>query len=188
MSVFAAEQFVAAHRANIATLFILTNQAFQGFQKLVELNLQVVQATLVEGEENWQGALSGKGPAEVLTRQVSAGQPVAKKVLAYTRHLYDIASDTQVEFAKVAQGQYEQYRSNAQTLIDNLVKSAPAGAEASTAVLKSAFSAADAACETVRKAADQAIEAAKGNFAATAAAASKAGQPDAAQSPRAAKQ
>lgn len=188
MSVFAPEQLVAAHRANIATLFALTNQAFQGFQKLVDLNLQVVRSTLAEGEENWQEALSGKTPVELLTRHANATQPAAGKALAYTRQLYDIASGTQAEFAKVAQAQYEQHRSNTQTLVDNFVRNAPAGAEVTTAALKSAFSAADTAYETVRKAAEQAIEVAKGNFAATAAAASKAGQQAAAQASRAAKQ
>ncbi|SOE45860.1 phasin family protein [Burkholderia sp. OK233] len=188
MNVFAPEQLVAAHRANIAILFALTNQAFQGFQRLVELNLQVGKSALAEGEENWQEALSGKTPVELLTRQASSTQPAAEKALAYTRHLYDIASDTQAEFAKVAQAQYEQHRSNTQTLVDNLVKNAPVGTEGTTAALKSAFSAADTAYETVRKAAEQAIDVAKGNFAATAAAASKADQQAAAQVARVAKQ
>ena len=43
MSVFAPEQFVAIQQANVASLFALTNQAFQGFQRLVELNLQVAK-------------------------------------------------------------------------------------------------------------------------------------------------
>jgi phasin family protein len=189
MSVFAPEQLVAAHRANVDTLFALTNQAFQGFQRLVELNLQVARSALAEGgDNNWQQALSGKTPMELLTRQASSAQPAAGKALAYTRHLYDIASDTQSEFAKVAQAQYEQHRSNTQTLVDNFVRNAPAGAEVTSAALKSAFSAADTACETVRKAAEQAIEVAKSNFAATAAAASKAGQQAAAHGTRVAKQ
>jgi len=188
MSVFAPEQLVATHRANMATLFVLTNQAFQGFQKLVDLNLQVVRSTLAEGEENCQQALSGKTPVELLTRHANATQPAAGKALAYTRHLYDIASDTQAEFAKVAHAQYEQHRSNAQTLVDNFVRNAPAGAEVTTAALKSAFSAADTACETVRKAAEQAIELAKGNFATASPAASKASQQAAAHGTRVAKQ
>ncbi|MGB8416274.1 phasin family protein [Paraburkholderia sp.] len=188
MNVFVPEQLVAVHRANIATLFTLTNQAFQGFQKLVDLNMQVARSALAEGEENWQQALSGKTPVELLTRHANATQPAAGKALAYTRHLYDIASGTQAEFAKVAQAQYEQHRRNILTLVDNFVRNAPAGAEVTTAALKSAFSAGDTAYETVRKAAEQAIEVAKGNFAATAAAASKAGQQAAGQGTRAAKQ
>jgi hypothetical protein len=34
-----AEQVIAANKANIETLFGLTNKAFEGVEKLVELNL-----------------------------------------------------------------------------------------------------------------------------------------------------
>ena len=35
-----AEQSDAAHKANVETLFGLTNKAFEGVEKLVELNLK----------------------------------------------------------------------------------------------------------------------------------------------------
>ncbi|MFI4928908.1 MAG: phasin family protein, partial [Burkholderiales bacterium] len=35
------EQVVAANKANVETLFGLTNKAFEGVERLVELNLQV---------------------------------------------------------------------------------------------------------------------------------------------------
>ena len=43
-----AEQIVAAQRANVETLFGLTNKAFEGVEKLVELNLQVAKAAMGE--------------------------------------------------------------------------------------------------------------------------------------------
>ena len=41
------EQIAAAHKANLETFFGLTNKAFEGVEKLVELNLQVVKACLL---------------------------------------------------------------------------------------------------------------------------------------------
>ncbi|WP_163570848.1 phasin family protein, partial [Klebsiella pneumoniae] len=46
------EQIAAAHKANLETFFGLTNKAFEGVEKLVELNLQVVKATLAENVEH----------------------------------------------------------------------------------------------------------------------------------------
>jgi hypothetical protein len=43
------EQIAAAHKANLETFFGLTNKAFEGVEKLVELNLQVVKATKGSG-------------------------------------------------------------------------------------------------------------------------------------------
>ncbi|BCG01634.1 hypothetical protein PPGU19_062020 (plasmid) [Paraburkholderia sp. PGU19] len=51
MSVFT-EQLVPLQQGNVITLFALTNQAFQGLQKVVALNLQAVRSALAEGEVN----------------------------------------------------------------------------------------------------------------------------------------
>ena len=45
------DQLIAAHKANIETLFGLTNKAFEGVEKLVELNLQVAKAAIGEAAE-----------------------------------------------------------------------------------------------------------------------------------------
>jgi phasin family protein len=98
MIAFTSEQFVSVQRGNVTTLFALTNRAFHGFQKVIELNLHVVTSTLVEGEAGWQEALSGNAPEALLTSPVNATQIVAEKVLSYTRHMYEIASGTQTKF------------------------------------------------------------------------------------------
>jgi phasin family protein len=188
MNVFTPEQLVSAQQGNVTTLFALTNQAFHGFQKLIELNLQVAKSTLAEGEASWQEALSGKAPEAFLTSPGNATQLVAEKVVSYSRHLHEISSGTQAEFLKVAQAQYEQHNRSAQSLVDGLAKNAPAGSEAAITALKSAYSTASLTYETVRKAATQAIEVAQNNFAATTATASKVSQQAAAQVSRAAKQ
>ena len=54
MSLLTPEQIAAAQKANLETLFGLTTKAFEGVEKLIELNLQVVKSTLAEGQENAQ--------------------------------------------------------------------------------------------------------------------------------------
>ncbi|WP_337877665.1 phasin family protein, partial [Caldimonas sp.] len=66
-----AEQLVAAHKANVETLFGLTQKAFEGVEKLVELNLQVAKASLAEAAEHAQAALSVKDAQELLALQAS---------------------------------------------------------------------------------------------------------------------
>jgi phasin family protein len=107
MTLLTPEQFAAAQKANLETLFGLTSKAFEGVEKLVELNIQVVKSTIAEGQENAQRALSVKDAQELLALQASLTQPVAEKVLSYGRHLYEIASATQAEFARVAEAQYD---------------------------------------------------------------------------------
>jgi phasin family protein len=187
MSLLTPEQIAAAQKANFETLFSLTNKAFEGVEKLVELNMQVVKSTLTESQENAQRALSVKDAQELLSLQASLAQPVAEKVLSYGRHLYEIASATQAEFTRVAESQYEEQNRKVQALIDNVAKNAPAGSETAVAVLKTAITAANTTYETVQKATKQAVEIAESNFNAAATAASKAAQQAAAQASRAAK-
>jgi phasin family protein len=181
MTLLTPEQFAAAQKANLETLFGLTTKAFEGVEKLVELNLQVVKSTIAEGQENAQRALSVKDAQELLALQASLTQPVAEKVLSYGRHLYEIASATQAEFARVAEAQYEEQNRKVQALVDNVAKNAPAGSETAVAVIKSAITAANTTYETVHKATKQAVEIAESNFNAAATAASKAASQAAAQ-------
>ncbi|MDQ0140048.1 TIGR01841 family phasin PhaP1 [Cupriavidus necator] len=170
------EQVAAAQKANLETLFGLTTKAFEGVEKLVELNLQVVKTTFAENVENAKKALSAKDAQELLALQAAAVQPVAEKTLAYTRHLYEIASETQSEFAKVAEAQLAEGSKNVQALVENFAKNAPAGSESTVAIVKSAISAANNAYESVQKATKQAVEMAETNFQAAASAATKAAQ------------
>ena len=186
MTLLTPEQFAAAQKANFEALFGLTNKAFEGIEKLVELNLQVVKSTIAESQENAQRALSAKDAQEFLSLQASFAQPVAEKVLSYGRHLYEIASATQAEFARVAEAQYEEQNRRVQALVENVAKNAPAGSETAVAVMKSAITAANTTYETVHKATKQAVEIAESNFNAAATAAQKAAQQAASQASRAA--
>ncbi|MDI9681222.1 phasin family protein, partial [Burkholderia cenocepacia] len=174
MSLLTPEQIAAAQKANLESLFGLTTKAFEGVEKLIELNLQVVKSTLAEGQENAQRLLSVKDAQELIALQASLSQPVAEKVLSYGRHLYEIASSTQAEFAKVAEAQFEEQNKKVQALVDNVAKNAPAGSETAVAALKSALNAANTTYETVQKATKQAVEIAETNFNAAAAVATKA--------------
>ena len=110
-----AEQVVAAHKANVETLFGLTNKAFEGVEKLVELNLQVARAALDEAADTTRAALSVKDAQELLALQASLLQPAAEKAASYSRHLYDIASGTGAEFGKA----FEAQASDAQRAFDD---------------------------------------------------------------------
>ena len=171
-----AEQVVAAHKANVETLFGLTGKAFEGVEKLVELNLQVAKAALGEVAENARAALSVKDAQELLALQASMLQPAAEKAASYSRHLYDIAASTQAEFGKVAEAQFADAQKNLSSTVESALKNAPAGSENAVALVKSAMAAANNAYESISKAAKQAADVAEANFTAVTSSAVKATQ------------
>jgi phasin family protein len=181
-----AEQFAAAQKTNVETLFGLTTKAFEGVEKLVELNLQVAKAALGEVAETARAALSVRDAQELLALQAGLLQPAAEKAAAYGRHLYDIAAATNAEVTKVAEQTAADTQAKFMNVVDTAVKNAPAGSENAVALVKSAVAAANNAYESVHKAARQAADVAEANFQAVTATAVKAGQANAIRTKRAA--
>jgi phasin family protein len=167
MSVFEPEQLIASQKINAVTLFGLTIQAFEGFQQLIELNIQTVRSALAESETYWRDALSCKTPEEFLAWRTNLMRPAAEQALFCSRELADIGSSAYAEWLNAVSVQSEQHASTAHTLAGSAARNAPTGTEVVPALLRSAFSIVNDACDTARKAAENAIERAKGNFAST---------------------
>jgi phasin family protein len=168
------EQLVASQKANLETIYGLTTKAFEGVEKLVELNLQATKAALAESNSHAQALLSVKDVQELLALQAGALQPLAEKAAAYSRHLYDIASGTSAEFTKTFEAKVAESQAQFTALVDNAAKNAPAGSETAVAMMKSAVAAANNAFESVQKAVKQASDMAESNFNAVAASATEA--------------
>jgi phasin family protein len=170
------EQVLAAQKANIETLLGLTAKAFEGVEKIVELNMAASKAALAESGDNAKALLSVKDAQELMALQSGLLQPLAEKTAAYSRHLYEIASGTTSEFTKAMETQAAEAQQKFAGLIDSATQNAPAGTETAVAVMKNAVAAAGNALESVQKAVKQATDVAEANFAAvnnTAASAAK---------------
>jgi phasin family protein len=163
-----AEQLLAAQKANVETLFGLTAKAFEGVEKLVELNVTATKAALAEAAETTQSVLGVKDAQELLALQAALFQPLAEKTAAYSRHLYDITSATGAEFGRNVEGQFADAQKKFLAVVDNAAKNAPAGSETAVAVFKSAVAAGNNALESVQKAVKQAADVAEANFTAVA--------------------
>ena len=158
------EQVMAAHKANVDTLFGLTSKAFEGVEKLVELNLQMARAALGEAADTAKAALSVKDAQELMALQAGLLQPAAEKAAAYSRHLYDIAAATSAEVGKVAEATAAETQSKFMSAVDGAMQNAPAGSENAVALVRSAVAAANNAYEGVQKAVKQATDVAEANF------------------------
>ena len=159
-----AEQIMASHKANIETLFGLTQKAFEGVEKLVELNVQATKAALAESANHAQAVMGVKDAQELLALQASMVQPLAEKTAAYSRHLYDIAQSAGAELGQTLEGQKAEAQRQMAGLVDSATQNAPAGSEAAVTLMKTAMSAANNAFESVQKAVKQAGEIAGNNI------------------------
>ena len=159
-----AEQLMASHKANIETLFGLTQKAFEGVEKLVELNVQATKAALAETANNAQAVLGVKDAQELLALQASMVQPLAEKTAAYSRHLYEIAQSAGAELGKTFEGQTAEAQKKFADLVESSTQNAPAGSETAVTMMKNAMTAANSAFESVQKAVKQAGDMAETTF------------------------
>ena len=159
-----AEQILASQKANVETLFGLTTKAFEGVEKLIELNVTASKAALAEAAGTTNALLNVKDAQELLALQASLFQPLAEKTASYSRHLYEIATGAGAEFGKTIEAQAAEAQKKFLAVVDNAAKNAPAGSETAVAVFKSAVAAGNNALESVQKAVKQATDVAEANF------------------------
>jgi phasin family protein len=155
MSTLIPQQLAAAQQSGLETFFGLTNKAFEGFEKLIALNLQVSKATLAENQEVLTKALSASNPGELFALQAGFSQPATDKLAAYGRQVHEIISGVQSDITTTLAAQGEQFQRDAQGFVENLKKNAPAGSESAVAAWNSVLSAANATYESANKAAKQ---------------------------------
>ena len=158
------EALIASNKAAAQTLFGLTASAFEGVEKLVELNLTATKAALTEAADYTQSLMAVKDVQELYALQTGAFQPAAEKASAYSRHLYEIASTTGSAFGRVFESKSAEAQQSFTSYVDSIAKNAPAGSETMMAVVKSAVAASNNAYESVQKAVKQATEMAEANF------------------------
>lgn len=158
------EQVLAANKANVETLFGLTGKAFEGVEKLVELNLAASRALLAESASQTQTVLNAKDPQELLALQSGLLQPLSEKAASYSREIYDIAAVTSAEFGKTFEAQIAEAQKKFLDVVDSTSQNAPAGSETAVALMKSAVAAANNVLETAQKSAKQAAALAESNF------------------------
>ena len=168
------EQLAGANKANVETVLTIANTAFASAERLAALNLNTARTILEDSVNNAKSLMAAKDAQELVSMQAALAQPAFEKAIAYSRSIYEIATQTQEEFSKIFDSQYVEINKNVTSALDKAVKNAPAGSDVAVAAVKSAIAAANSAYETMNKAAKQVAEMAEANVAAATSATVKA--------------
>jgi phasin family protein len=168
------EQIAAANKANVETALTLANTAFASAERIAALNLNTARTLLEESVSTAKTLMGAKDAQELVGLQSALAQPALDKAIAYSRSLYEIATQTQEEFGKVFEAQFAEMNKNVASALDKAAKNAPAGSDVAVAAVKSAIAAANSAYDTITKAAKQVAEITEANVAAATSATVKA--------------
>ena len=160
------EQVAAANKAGVEALIGLASTQFAAIERLSALNFNVAKSAFEDNVNYAKTLLGAKDPQEFATLTASAGQPSLEKAIAYSRSVYEIATQAQAEFGKFAEAQAGEFNKNIVSYLDKFSKNAPAGSDVAIAAVKSALAAANSAYDSLNRVAKQASELAETNFAA----------------------
>jgi len=108
--------------------------------------------------------LGAKDPQEFASLSATAAQPALEKAIAYSRSVYEIATQTQAEMSKFTETQTSDLNKNIVGYLDKVSKNAPAGSDVAIAAVKSALAAANSAYDSISRVTKQASELAETNF------------------------
>jgi phasin family protein len=159
------DQFAAATRPSVDTLFRLSAQAFESAEQLTALNLQTIKTLLAESQETSQAALLlAKNPADLLKLQAKTLQAAPQKAIAYGRQVQAIFAPIAAAQRATFDGQIADVQANFLDAVNGAMKNAP-GAENILALAKSAVAAANNAYGEANKATKQVSDALSANVA-----------------------
>ena len=159
-------QLTNVNKNNVEALLTLANTAFASAERLAALNLNTARTLLEDSVSNTKALLGAKDIQELISLQTSLTQPGVEKAVAYSRSIYEIATQTQEEINKIVEAQFSEANKNVNTVLEKAAKNAPAGSDVAVAAVKSAMAAANSAYDSITKAARQVAEMTEANVAA----------------------
>ena len=160
MNTQAQQQLIANQQRNFNNLVSAQNHIFNGFEQLVNLNVQLLKTSMHEATAASQKVVGLQDVQQVasLASDMTTSQPSAEKVLNYGKSVFEIVSNIQKEIAQLAEKQIADTQHQTSEFVEQFAKNAPAGSESAVAFVKSGLVAASNATDTVLKASRQAAE------------------------------
>ena len=157
------EQFAAANKASVDALFTIAHAQFAAFERLSALNFNTTKAAFEDGVSQAKALLSAKDPQAFFSLTVASAQPALEKTIAYSRSVYEVATQAKAEVSNLTETQASELNKNVVSLMDRLTKNAPAGSDIGVAAFKSAMTAANSAYDNFTKVVKQATDIAEAN-------------------------
>ena len=158
------EQLIALNKANVETALRFAGVALEGTQRLVDLQLRAAQSALADSIQTARAVSAVRDLEQLATLKDTIVQPSFEKATAYAKQVYDVAAQTQTELGRVVEEQVAEVQRNVIAVLDQMVKSAPAGSEVGIAAVKSTLAAVNTGIDNFTKVAKQFGEVTQNNI------------------------
>ena len=144
--------------SQVASLNVLASKAVANGEKAVALNLAAAKAYSEESGAVGKQFLAVTDPQAFLALVTAQAKQHAEKAAAYGRQVTELVSDVKADLTQAAEAHIADSKAKVAALVDEVIKSAPAGSENAVAMLKTAIGNANAGYEQLSKSTKQAVE------------------------------
>src|SRR5437868_13985498 len=145
------EQIQAANKANVETFLAVANAQFSAFEKLANISAGAVKSAFEDSIANARALLGAKDVQEFVSLQSAFAQPAIEKAIAYSKSVYEVATEANGELSKVAERRVAEWNENFVSLLDKVSKNSPAGSDVAVAAGKSTLAAGTGAYDNFTK-------------------------------------
>lgn len=158
------EQMAELGRNTLDAALTLANLSMESAEKLMHLQLAAAKVFVAEQTENARALAQAREPEALLALRNKLTEQAVERAFGFSRNVYEIATQTQSEFAKVLENRFADYQQEMTGTVEQMFQNAPAGSEAAVAAVKSSFAAMQSAIGSLTKAAQQVAEMADANL------------------------
>lgn len=170
----ATEQFAEFNKANVAQASKIAAIAMGNAEKLMKLGMNTARNALEQSIENAQAVASVKDVQELFALRAKLAETGVQSALAYSKNLYEIASEAQAELTAASEESWSSYTRGVAKWVDSAAQAAPAGSDVAVNAFKSTVAATTAAFDQFQKATKQVVNLADASVRAAAANATQA--------------
>jgi hypothetical protein len=123
-------RFTDVQRANAEALYRLASKSIEAYEKLTALEVDTMRSMMTAAHRDAATALSEHKQDQSQRQEMASALPSPEKAEAYTRELFDIASDVQAELARWTQEQIGAQQETLRAWVDQVGRASTSVAHA----------------------------------------------------------
>jgi len=131
----------------------LAKVSMDSAERAMAVQLEYAKGALSQATLNAKALAGAKDVQELMALRSRIAENTLENLMGYSRSLYEVASEAQSEFSKLAEERMSSFQRAVTESVDQAAKSAPAGGDLAAAAIKSSLAATTAAFDTITKAA-----------------------------------
>ncbi len=131
----------------------LTRIQMDSAERVIALQLDYAKTALEQATAAARSLAGARDVQEVLNLRTRAAETALEKLMGYSRGLYEVASEAQSEFSKLAEERMTSFQKAVVESVDQAAHAVPPGGDVALQAVKSTLAATTAAFDTFNKAA-----------------------------------